>query len=134
MKRKYLLIISLVLCIMVIIIGSTYAYFNVINTGESSDVIINAKTLAIRYIDGPSITESGILPGTKIVKTFAVTNEGDDDVYYSIKLIDVINELVASSDLVYDLEGDNGVNYSSQLYPSYDKTITDFILIGALET
>ncbi len=117
---------------MLIIIGSTYAYYSINSEEGSTEVDINTKLLAIEFSDGPEINFEGLLPGATIIKTFSVENTGNVINYYNVYINDVLNELTRTSDLVYTLTStNNGGNITTTNYPTENKKLLSNIEIDS---
>ena len=91
----------LVIAIMLIISGVSYAYFAVVTNGASNPNIVTSGTMKITYTDGPQITLDNAIPGDSLTKTFTVKNTGTVDTQYDIYFSDLINTFADQSDLAY---------------------------------
>ena len=109
LNKKYQITL-LVIAIMLIISGVSYAYFAVIANGTSNNNIVTSGTMKITYTDGPQVSLENAIPGDNLTKTFTVKNTGTVDTKYDIYLSDVVNTFVDKSDLVYTLTSDTGAN------------------------
>ena len=112
LNKKYQIAL-LVIAIMLIISGVSYAYFAVIATGNSNPNIVTSGTMKITYTDGPEVTLDNAIPGDTLTKTFTVKNTGTVDTQYDIYLSDVVNTFVDQTDLVYTLTSDTGANITT---------------------
>ena len=112
LNKKYQIAL-LVIAIMLIISGVSYAYFAIVATGTSNPNIVTSGTMKITYTDGPEVKLDNAIPGDSLTKTFTVKNTGTVDTQYDIYLSDVINTFVDQSDLVYTLTSDTGAKVTS---------------------
>ncbi len=74
-KRNLIKIMILIVSLLLITVGVSYAYFTAnITGGESTTTItVGAGTLSITYSGGSAITASNVVPGWSDTKTFTVT-------------------------------------------------------------
>ncbi len=129
MKKRYLLI-SILLILIIVVVGSTYAFFNIQKNMGSNTVSIISKTLKLEFNDGPELDFDGLLPGVSLIKTFSIENTNSGTFYYNINLIDVINELSRKSDLVYTITSTNdGAVISETTFLSSDGRLASNIEI-----
>ena len=112
LNKKYQITL-LVIAIMLIISGVSYAYFAVVATGTSNNNIVTSGTMKITYTDGPQVSLENAIPGDTLTKTFTVKNTGTVDTQYDIYLSDVVNTFVDQTDLVYTLTSDTGANITT---------------------
>ena len=91
-KTLYLIIIAL---LSFLIIGISYAFFNTIINGNSNakDVVVEAGTLKLTYIDGPAINVQNIKPGWNTTKTVSVKNTGTLEAAYNVVWQELTNEI-----------------------------------------
>ena len=123
-----------ILVFLATIVGVSYSFYtaqlNKINN-STAGAEFNTRTLGVNYSDGNSINLSNILPGATIIKTFTVTNTGDNQSTYNINLIDVVNGLTRKSDMTYTLTStNNGAVIAQTTFPDVNQTIATNIQIG----
>ena len=134
LNKKYQIALIL-LAIMLIISGVSYAYFAVTTNESSNPNIVTSGTMKITFTDGPEVRLDNAIPGDTLTKTFSVTNTGNVTSNYNIYLSDVINTFANQSDLVYNITSDKGVNITSDTQlPSEDDSLSTNIAIGVNET
>ena len=104
MKDNKILFGTLIVLLLLLTVGLSYAYFSTSVKGNDNakDVIVEAGTLKLTYTDGPAINAQYIKPGWSTTKEVSVKNNGTLDAYYNIiwqTLTNTItnNELVLSA-------------------------------------
>ncbi len=134
LNKKYQIALILV-AIMLIISGVSYAYFAVTTTGSSNPNIVTSGTMKITFADGPEVRLDNAIPGDYLTKTFSVTNTGNVSTSYDIDLVEVASTFADGSDLAYTLTSDKGVNITSDTQlPGEDDSLSTNIAIGVGET
>ena len=136
MNKKYYLLIVLIVVAVALVIGTSYAYFMATVTGgdNGNEIVIKSGNLSLTLTDNNSLTLNGI-PGDSASKKFTVTNNGTNETFYNIKMVDVTNTFVDKNDLVYTLVGDNDVNITETVMPSTsDEYLATNITIGSGDT
>ena len=124
-KNQIIIAIYVLILVTLILLGFTYAYYKTRINGNTKDKSISvvSKKLEITYADGNGeITSNDFEPGSKITKTFSVKNTGDEEIYYSIALEDVINTFTRIEDIKYTLKKGEETIGTGHL-PSVEKTI-----------
>ena len=86
MKDKKILIGTALVLLLLLTTGLSYAYFSTAVKGNDNakNVVVEAGTLKLTYIDGPAIYVQNIKPGWTTTKTVSVKNNGTLDAYYNI--------------------------------------------------
>ena len=86
MKDKKILIVTSLVLLLLLTTGLSYAYFStaVKGNGNAKDMVVEAGTLKLTYIDGPAINVQNIKPGWSTTKEVSVKNNGTLDAYYNI--------------------------------------------------
>ena len=104
MKDNKILFGTLIVLLLLLTVGLSYAYFSTSVKGNDNakDVIVEAGTLKLTYTDGPAINAQYIKPGWSTTKEVSVKNNGTLDAYYNViwqTLTNTItnNELVLSA-------------------------------------
>ena len=134
LNKKYQIALLLI-AIMLVISGVSYAYFAVIATGTSNNNIVTSGTMKITFTDGPQVSLENAIPGDTLTKTFSVTNTGNVSTSYDIFLSEISDTFADQSDLVYTLTSDSGVNITSDTQlPGEDDSLSTNIAIGVNET
>ena len=133
LNKKYQIALLLI-AIMLVISGVSYAYFAVTATGTSNNNIVTSGTMKINFTDGPQVSLENAIPGDTLTKTFSVTNTGNVATNYDIFLSDIVNTFADSSDLVYTLTSTNGANVSETVIPTISSKIVSNQSIDVDET
>ncbi len=134
LNKKYQIALLLI-AIMLVISGVSYAYFAVIATGTSNNNIVTSGTMKITFTDGPQVRLDNAIPGDTLTKTFSVTNTGNVSTSYDIFLSEISDTFADQSDLVYTLTSNSGVNITSDTQlPGEDDSLSTNIAIGVNET
>ena len=104
MKDKKFIYGSILVCVFLLTMGLTYAYFSLTVSGNdvAETINVSATKLELKYTDGKEVRSSDIEPGWTTTKTITVVNTGNDEAYYTLgwqKLYNDIqkNELVIRS-------------------------------------
>ena len=104
MKDKKILFGTLIVLLLLLTVGLSYAYFSTAVKGNDNakNVVVEAGTLKLTYTDGPAINAQYIKPGWSTTKEVSVKNNGTLDAYYNViwrSLTNTIinNELVLSA-------------------------------------
>ena len=104
MKDNKIIFGTLIVLLLLLTVGLSYAYFSTSVKGndKAKDVIVEAGTLKLTYTDGPAINAQYIKPGWSTTKEVSVKNNGTLDAYYNViwqSLTNTItnNELVLSA-------------------------------------
>ena len=116
MNRKQKIIVSVVgiTIVFLALLGLTYAYYltRIQGNTNTNSISITTANLAIKYSDNDSyINLTNIMPGTTTngegdnpdPKIFTVTNQGSNDVEYSVGMDEVTNTLTRTYDLTYSI-------------------------------
>lgn len=130
-KKLILITITFIFCILCTLIGMTYSFFmaEVNGNNNTNQTIVETAELRLVYTDTNVLYMDEILPGRSGSKIFTIENKSDVTLYYSIKLIDVINEFV-NDELVYTLTSNNGgTNINSEVPVP---TQTDALVSGSI--
>ena len=108
MKNKIYLIIGLIVLVLVISIGGTYAQFSTRIEGNGTQITITTDELKLIYTDTLAVTGTNIQPGWSVTKTFTVENTTNEEKYYKIVWKDLVNTFVNTNDLTITITSTNG--------------------------
>ena len=128
--RKHILLL-------IITFSVSYAFYGarVNKTNGNAQANLTTKYLKLDFVDGPQIDLVDAVPGQKVIKTFTVTNTGNQTQYYNINLKDVINNFERTEDIVYTLTSDNsGATVAESEFPDMNVTIAQNVSIATNTT
>ena len=138
-KPNIIAIIGAVILLVLAVVGLSYAFFSAYIKGSETDTSIEGTgaKLSLVYADGKSvITSSNIMPGWSATKTFTVTNNGEADTYYKLKISNITNAFVEGG-LTFSISStDGGANIDEKTVGTETRTISPSIPIkqGATHT
>ena len=100
-KDKMTLFVTGMFLLLIMTTGLSYAYFSASVKGNENakDMVVEAGTLSLVYIDGPEIKAQNIKPGWSTTKEVSVKNNGTLDTNYNIIWQSLTNE-VANNEMV----------------------------------
>ena len=141
MKRKSIVLILSVIILAIIcsLLYVSYGFFtSKIEGNSSAKKFANlSQVLKLEYSDGSeklsTALDSYFIPGSKLTKTFTITNKGNVPIDFSINLNNVTNEFEREDDLVYDIRS-NGIILNSGIFPKSNTAILPKETIGVGET
>ena len=107
-------IIGIVVCMIIITVGATYAYFtaNITGSETATSISVGAATITIVYATTDSITATNIAPGWSATRNFTLTgtntqsSDTNKTVNYDINLVASANTFSTGA-LKYTLAGTN---------------------------
>ena len=86
MKDNKILFGTMIVLLLLLTVGLSYAYFSTAVKGNDNakDVVVEAGTLKLTYTDGPAINAQNIKPGWSTTKEVSVKNNGTLDANYNV--------------------------------------------------
>lgn len=126
-QQTKIFIMTIIIGAFVLLLGTTYAYFQVriIENQEKESINVTSKILEVTYIDGTaefSGSHDGyVFPGETFKKYFAVENTGEDLATFNIVLKNITNNFTRKQDWTYqlgvvtDTNGDGNINAYDQV-------------------
>lgn len=138
-KRFIVILTILIVTLISVIVSIVFAFLALKNSTkiniESKETTTHYQTLAITYNGGNSLNLKGIGNGYQLnpSKTISITNEGDTDITFDIKLTSINTSLLSTNNLVYTLTKNN-TNVISKELPLSDKVIASDVKISPNET
>ena len=95
MKDKKILFGTFIALLLLLTTGLSYAWFSASISGNENakNVVVEAGTLSLVYIDGPEIKAQNIKPGWSTTKEVSVKNTGTLDTNYNIIWQSLTNEI-----------------------------------------
>lgn len=128
MKRKYIIILGIVVLIGITFIFTSYGFFNTKISGNEESKLSTFKNnpLSITYADSTNVisgdASDSFTPGSTITKTFTVTNPGTSSFSFGIILDNVTNTFTRTQDITYTVTLD-GLELINDVFPTSKKTI-----------
>ncbi len=120
-----------IILISIFMLMCTYAYFSVNVFGESKKISLDTfdGNTDVVYTDTSNVTMLNAYTGDSITKTFTIKNKGNYDIYYDIKLENVVNNFENPNDLVYTIYevNDLGAYRIDSIIPTTDELIASNI-------
>jgi hypothetical protein len=141
-EKKYFIIIISILAVTLlgtliscIFAGKAFSSSKNINTEEEEKINEYYKTLSVTFNNGSKLDLRGIGNGYELKepKTISVTNEGDSDITYRIKLSGIRTSLISSNNLTYTITSNNETSSPREL-PLSDKEIISDVKIEPNQT
>ena len=127
MKNKNY-IVYLVISILVLTIGVSYAYFKARVNGEGKSISLRSKGIYVLYSGDATLASESISPGWSVTKEFTVENQGSNNEVYNIYIEGLVNTFVTSGYLQYKITSSNGYNMSEYKDIPKSNTSTDTVL------
>ena len=125
-NKKY--IMYLVVSILVLTIGVSYAYFKARVSGEGKSISLRSKGIYVLYSGDATLASESISPGWSVTKEFTVENQGSNNEVYNIYIEGLVNTFVTSGYLQYRITSSNGYNMSEYKDIPKSNTSTDTVL------
>ena len=125
-NKKY--IVYLVVSILVLTIGVSYAYFKARVNGEGKSISLRSKGIYVLYSGDATLASESISPGWSVTKEFTVENQGSNNEVYNIYIEGLVNTFVTSGYLQYKITSSNGYNMSEYKDIPKSNTSTDAVL------
>ena len=125
-NKKY--IMYLVVSILVLTIGVSYAYFKARVSGEGKSISLRSKGIYVLYSGDATLASESISPGWSVTKEFTVENQGSNNEVYNIYIEGLVNTFVTSGYLQYKITSSNGYNMSEYKDIPKSNTSIDTVL------
>ena len=125
-NKKY--IVYLVVSILVLTIGVSYAYFKARVSGEGKSISLRSKGIYVLYSGDTTLASESISPGWSVTKEFTVENQGSNNEVYNIYIEGLVNTFVTSGYLQYKITSSNGYNMNEYKDIPKSNTSTDTVL------
>ncbi len=105
-RTSLLLLISVVMINVICIITVSYAYFTTQIKGNdaSQPITVVMGNMKIKYEDSDLVTLDNAMPGDYLTNKFRITNEGNLDANYNLKIDVIENNFRDKGDLEYTLK------------------------------
>ena len=125
-NKKY--IVYLVVSILVLTIGVSYAYFKARVNGEGKSISLRSKGIYVLYSGDATLASESISPGWSETKEFTVENQGSNNEVYNIYIEGLVNTFVTSGYLQYKITSSNGYNMTEYKDIPKSNTSIDTVL------
>ena len=110
-KTKQIVMFSVLAFMLVLVVGTTYAYFTakVIGNDEAKNTQVYAGIMSLKLDGTQELNASNMLPGATKEVEFSVENTGTLTTTYELDMKEVYNNFVYIEELEYTLEQDGTV-------------------------
>lgn len=140
-SQRFKIILSIIsitlLCVLISLFFSYKAFISSknINDNEKKGSSTHYRTLSIVYNGDSNLNLSGIGNGYELSnpKVIQITNDGDSDVTFDLKLNSINTSLLSTNNFVYQIST-NGESSNYKEFPLTDKTILQDVLISPEQT
>lgn len=139
-KHRYIfVIILLIITYLSVLVSIFFSYkalknSNSVNSEIKENINTNYLTLSTIYKNGNDLTIKNIDNGfISTPKEIQITNEGDTDITFNIKISSIKTTLISTNNLVYTLTKNNEV-IGSNILPLQERNILSEINIAPKET
>lgn len=131
LSGKTIILFILIFFAILLMIISTYAYFNYRSIPETND---EDNRINVIFNDNSSIALVNAKKGDNINKNFVVKNTTDKILYYNIEFNDLVNNYGDNKDIVYSLiSNKNGAYINNSYMPLSSEVVASNIKINAKE-
>ena len=138
-KKDLFYTIVLILTLIAMIVGATFAYFKMVSSQKEEGTVLYTGTLKINYINGTEITNPELLPMTSVDynthdkvyrNNFEIASTGTLDQTISVDL-DITRNDFSENTLKYTLYSNQGKQLASGNVPkSGTVNLTDNVFLG----
>ena len=107
-KTKQIVMFSVLAFMLVLVVGTTYAYFTakVIGNDEAKNTQVYAGIMSLKLDGTQELNANNMLPGATKEVEFSIENIGTLTTTYELDMKEVYNDFANKEDLVYTLEQD----------------------------
>ena len=128
MKKN--VIIGLIVSILLISVGVSYAYWRGVVKGEGAPMTLNFDDVRVIFTDDTTLSSGEVKPGWSVSKMFTIKNESSDIFKYDILIEGLINTFVLEGGLQYKItSNNNGYNMSEFVDVPKSSTASDVVLV-----
>ena len=130
-KTKQIVLFSILAFMLVLVVGTTYAYFTakVIGNDEAKNTQVYAGIMSLKLDGTQELNASNMLPGATKEVEFSVENTGTLTTTYELDMKEVYNDFSPKTDLVYTLEQDGNIITAETEAPSIDEILIPAVVI-----
>ena len=131
-KTKQIVMFSVLAFMLVLVVGTTYAYFTakVIGNDEAKNTQVYAGIMSLKLDGTQELNASNMLPGATKEVEFSVENTGTLTTTYELDMKEVYNDFSPKTDLVYTLEQDGNIITAETEAPSIDEILIPAVVIN----
>ncbi len=131
-KTKQIVMFSVLAFMLVLVVGTTYAYFTakVIGNDEAKNTQVYAGIMSLKLDGTQELNASNMLPGASKEVEFSVENTGTLTTTYELDMKNVYNDFVNKDELIYTLEQDGTIILNETEAPSKDDAILPAVVIN----
>lgn len=131
-KTKQIVMFSVLAFMLVLVVGTTYAYFTakVIGNDEAKDNQVYAGIMSLKLDGTQELNANNMLPGASREIEFSVENTGTLTTTYELDMKNVYNDFVNKDELIYTLEQDGTIILNETEAPSKDDAILPAVVIN----
>jgi len=131
-KTKQIVLFSILAFMLVLVVGTTYAYFTakVIGNDEAKNTQVYAGIMSLKLDGTQELNASNMLPGATKEVEFSVENTGTLTTTYELDMKEVYNDFSPKTDLVYTLEQDGNIITAETEAPSIDEILIPAVVIN----
>jgi hypothetical protein len=122
-SKKY--IVYVVVVILIVCVGVTYAYYRDELIGSRKHMSISSKEIRILFTDDMTLASNDITPGWSESKTFSVKNESKEVFNYNIVLKGLVNTFETVGFLQYQITSSNGYHMEGYINIPKSETAKD---------
>lgn len=140
-KQRFLIVLIIVIITFIAVIISVIFSYKAYDTSKKVNDIkdngskIYYRTLSTTFNGDSKLNLTGIGNGYELTnpKVIQITNEGNNDITFDLKLVSINTSLLSTNNLIYTLTSKNEVSNSKEL-PLSDKALVQDVKIAPNET
>lgn len=140
-RQRFKIILSIISITLIFVIISLFFSYKAfissknINDNEKKEPNTHYRTLSVIYNGDSNLNLSGIGNGYELSnpKVIQITNEGDSNITFDLKLNSIKTSLLSTNNFVYQITT-NGESSNYKEFPLSDKTILQDVLITPEQT
>ena len=133
-SNKKFILFSILSCLLILTIGTTYAFFttNILGNSDAKSTQVYAGIMSLK-LDGTTITSAdGMYPGASHTIEFSVENTGTLTTTYELDMKEVYNDL-NNSYMVYTITKNDELVKEETVVPQIDDVLLPAVVIAPQE-
>lgn len=133
-SNKKFILFSILSCLLILTIGTTYAFFttNILGNSDAKSTQVYAGIMSLK-LDGTTITSAdGMYPGASHTIEFSVENTGTLTTTYELDMKEVYNDLY-NDDMVYTITKNDELVKEETVVPKIDDILLPAVVIAPQE-